>query len=80
LGYLIIEGADSLPKPSLIPEPAKTADMIRISCPGLCGEEDFRYLWEEKARTPRVNERNSAGQQAIIEGYIAKGHIQVKLV
>jgi hypothetical protein len=55
-------------------------DMICISCAGICGEDDFRYLWEEKARTPRVNERNSAGQQAIIEGYIAKGHIQVKLV
>ena len=60
--------ATILPKPSLITEPAKTADMIRISCPGICGEEDFRYLWEEKARTPRVNERDSAGQQAIIEG------------
>ena len=60
--------APSLPKAKLIPEPAKTADIIRISCPGICGEEDFRYLWEEKARTPRVNERDSAGQQAIIEG------------
>jgi hypothetical protein len=42
--------------------------MISLSGTGTCGEEDFRYLWEEKARTPRVNERDSAGQQAIIEG------------
>ena len=60
--------ATNLPKAKLIPEPAKTADMIRISYPGICGEEDFRYLREEKARTPRVNERDSAGQQAIIKG------------
>jgi hypothetical protein len=30
---------DSLPKPSLIIEPAKTADMISISSKGLCGED-----------------------------------------
>ena len=52
----------------LIAKLQKTADMIRISSKSPCGEQDFRYLWEEEARTPRMNERDSAGQQAIIEG------------
>jgi hypothetical protein len=42
--------------------------MISISFRSICGEQDFRYLWEEEARTLRVNERDSAGQQAVIEG------------
>jgi hypothetical protein len=31
-----------LPNPSLIPGPAKTADMIFKSSRGICGEDDFR--------------------------------------
>jgi hypothetical protein len=38
--YSII--ADNLPNPSLITYPAKTEYMICISCPGICGEDDFR--------------------------------------
>jgi hypothetical protein len=34
----------NLPNPSLINEPAKTADMISISFEDLCGEDDFRCL------------------------------------
>jgi hypothetical protein len=48
-------------KPSLIIEPAKTAGMISISSKGLCEEDDFRYLWEEEARIPGMNERNYSG-------------------
>jgi hypothetical protein len=29
-----------LPNPSLITEPAKTADLISISSQGICGEDD----------------------------------------
>ena len=36
--------ASILPKPSLIPEPAKTEDLIPISSPILCGGDDFRRL------------------------------------
>jgi hypothetical protein len=39
----------NLPNSSLIPEPAKTADMISISSKGLRGEEDFRYQRLKKA-------------------------------
>ena len=37
-----------------------------ISSKGICGEHDFRYLWEEEARTPGVNERDYAGQKVKI--------------
>jgi hypothetical protein len=34
--------SDSLPNPSLIAEPEKTAYIFCISFGGICGEEDFR--------------------------------------
>jgi len=48
--FKIVSGIESmafydghyLPNPSLITDPAKTADMISISSRGICGEEDFR--------------------------------------
>ncbi len=32
-----------MPLSKLITEAWKIADMIRISCAGLCGEDDFRF-------------------------------------
>jgi hypothetical protein len=37
--------------------------MICISSKGICGEDDFRYLWAEEARTHGVNEGDHAGQK-----------------
>jgi hypothetical protein len=39
---------DTLPNPALINKPAKAADMICISCKGLCGEDNVRVLREEE--------------------------------
>jgi hypothetical protein len=41
--------ATTLPNPSLITEPAKTADMISISSRGICGEDDFRCRREKES-------------------------------
>jgi hypothetical protein len=41
-----------LPNPSLITEPAKTAEMICISSKGFCGEDDCGYPRLKKARLP----------------------------
>jgi hypothetical protein len=44
---------DSLPGPSIIIEPAKTAEMIYISPQGFCGEDDFGCLGE---KAPNIGE------------------------
>jgi hypothetical protein len=43
---------DNLPNPSLITEPAKTADMISISSKGICGEDGFGGQRLKKAIIP----------------------------
>jgi hypothetical protein len=48
-----------LPNPPLINEPAKRVDMISIPSKGICGEDDFRYRREKKARTSGVYGRIS---------------------
>ena len=58
--------AHNLPNLSLITELVKSADMISISSKGICGEDDFRYLWAEEARTHGVNEGDHAGQKGKI--------------
>jgi hypothetical protein len=42
-GCLLCQISDNLPNPSLITEPAKTADMMSIFFQGLCGKDDFMW-------------------------------------
>jgi hypothetical protein len=37
--------------------------MFSISSQDVCGEDDFRFLQEEEARTSVGNDRDSAGQK-----------------
>jgi hypothetical protein len=50
---------DSLPKPSIIAESAKTAYMIFRSSKGVCGGNDFRVLFLKEVDLPSGNAKSS---------------------
>jgi hypothetical protein len=62
----------NLPESAVISSTETTADMISISCIGLCGGDDFRYpslkegkLWMGKAGGPQVEKRRYAPDNKI---------------
>jgi hypothetical protein len=46
-----------LPRLSLIPRSAKNAYMISIAFKGISGEDDFKFMGEEKTITPGEDRR-----------------------
>jgi hypothetical protein len=63
---------DSLPKPSLTPEPAKMADMISISPKGLCGGNDFR---DQFLKEDRLSAGKAKGHQVEKSRYVMDNKI-----